>query len=204
MRTREAALSGAILSERFDEALLFAARIHREQRRKGSETPYIAHLLAVTSLVIENGGGEEEAIAALLHDAREDQGVTTQELERMFGTRVASIVEACTDGTPDPQTGEKRDWRTRKEAYIAHLDQATRGQLLVSAADKLHNARTILADYRQFGEALWDRFKGGREGTLWYYGSLADRFPALLDSPIVEELTRTVSEIERLAARDLG
>src|SRR5688500_20028691 len=120
-----------MLAERFEEALVFAARTHRAQRRKGSETPYISHLLAVTALVIENGGDEDEAIAALLHDAMEDQGVSREEIERRFGERVAQIVEGCTDEVPDPQTGAKPEWVASKNVHLAHLASATPSDLLV-------------------------------------------------------------------------
>ena len=156
-----------ILSARFDEALVYASQLHREQLRKGSRTPYIAHLLAVTAIVLENGADEDEAIAALLHDAMEDQGgrPTLAEIGRRFGPRVAEIVEGCSDSDTVP----KPPWRERKERYIAHLGEATPSMLLVTAADKLHNARSIAADLRRQGDAVWQLFKGGKEGTLWYY-----------------------------------
>src|SRR5918911_197645 len=156
-----------ILSERFNEAFLYASQLHAEQTRKGTTIPYIAHLMAVTAIVLENGGNEDEAIAALLHDSIEDQGgeATRQEIRRRFGETVVEIVNGCTDAEVIP----KPPWRARKEAYIAHLIHASPSVRLVSAADKLHNARAILADYRVLGESLWKRFNGGKEGTLWYY-----------------------------------
>jgi len=168
------------LSTRFEDALTFATRLHADQTRKGTTIPYISHLLAVTSIVLEQGGNEDEAIAALLHDAIEDQGgaSTREEIRRLFGERVVEIVDGCTDAEVVP----KPPWRTRKEAYIAHLRDAPASVRLVSAADKLHNARAILADYRSVGESLWQRFHGGKTGTL------------------VEELERVVSEIETLTA----
>ena len=185
-------------STRFEEALIFATRLHAGQVRKGTNTPYIAHLLAVTSLVLEYGGDEDEAIAALLHDAVEDQGgqATLDEIRRRFGDRVAEIVVGCTDAWTTP----KPPWRERKEAYLAHLPQASASVRLVSAADKLHNARSILDDYRALGESLWSRFNGGKEGTLWYYRSLVEIFRAAGPFPLAEELDRVVSEIERLAS----
>lgn len=149
------------LSTRFDEALIFASRLHAKQVRKGSGIPYISHLLAVTALVLEHGGGEDEAIAALLHDAIEDQGgdATRQEIRRRFGEVVVEIVNGCTDTDSTP----KPPWRERKEAYIAHLPTATSSILLVSAADKLHNVRSILNDYRVVGEEIWQRFKAGKQ-----------------------------------------
>jgi (p)ppGpp synthase/HD superfamily hydrolase len=185
------------LSARFEEALILAVRWHAGQMRKETTIPYIAHLLGVASLVLEQGAGEDEAIAALLHDAVEDQGgaVALEEIRRRFGDGVAEIVAGCTDAWTTP----KPPWRERKEAYIAHLRQASASVRLVSAADKLHNARAILADYRALGEALWSRFNGGKEGTLWYYRALVETLQAADPTPLVEELDRVVSEIERLA-----
>ncbi len=185
------------LSTRFEQALLLATRLHAGQRRKGTNVPYVAHLLAVASLALEHGASEDEAIAALLHDAVEDQGgaATLDEIRRRFGETVAAIVSACTDSTTTP----KPPWRARKEAYVAHLRHASASARLVSACDKLHNARSILSDYRVLGEALWERFTGGREGTLWYYRALVQEFRALGPAPLVDELERVVAEIERLA-----
>ncbi len=185
------------LSARFEEALILAVRWHAGQVRKETTIPYIAHLLGVASLVLEQGADEDEAIAALLHDAVEDQGgaVALEEIRRRFGDRVAEIVAGCTDAWTTP----KPPWRERKEAYIAHLRQASASVRLVSAADKLHNARSILADYRALGDALWSRFNGGKAGTLWYYRALVETLQAADPTPLVEELDRVVSEIERLA-----
>ncbi len=185
------------LSARFEEALILAARWHAGQVRKETTIPYIAHLLGVASIVLEQGADEDEAIAALLHDAVEDQGgeVILDEIRARFGDRVAEIVAGCTDAWTTP----KSPWRERKEAYIAHLRQASASVRLVSAADKLHNARSILADYRVLGEALWSRFNGGKAGTLWFYRALVETLQAADPTPLVEELDRVVSEIERLA-----
>lgn len=189
----------AILPGRFDDALAHSAQLHAAQLRKGTTVPYVAHLLAVTAIVLEHGGGEDESIAALLHDAVEDQsGASTRaEIRRRFGDTVVAIVDGCTDA----ETMPKPPWRERKEAYIAHIAGASASVRLVSAADKLHNARSILADYRQLRDALWGRFTGGREGTLWYYRALVDAFRAENGGPtaLLDELDRTVSEIERLA-----
>jgi GTP pyrophosphokinase len=183
----------------FRKALAFAAAVHARQFRKGTTIPYVAHLLAVTAIALEHGADEDEATAALLHDAIEDQGGARmrEEIRRRFGDRVREIVEGCTDAEVIP----KPPWRKRKEAYVAHLRDASPSVLLVSASDKLHNARAILADYRVHGEELWERFAGGREGTLWYYTALVKAFrknpgshPALVD-----ELARTVSELQSLA-----
>ncbi len=171
---RSQAAQTQALTDRFGEALRYAAEVHRRQRRKGTSIPYVSHLLAVCSLVLEDGGGEDEAIAALLHDAVEDQGGRDrlEEIHRRFGDHVARIVEGCTDAETIP----KPPWRERKERYIAHLRSASRAVLRVSAADKLHNARAILADYRGLGEPLWERFNGRRDGTLWYYRALTSAF----------------------------
>jgi len=185
------------LSTRFEEALVLATCLHADQTRKGTTIPYISHLLAVTAIVLEHGGNEDEAIAALLHDAIEDQGgaSTREEIRRQFGDRVVEIVDGCTDTDVMP----KPPWRARKEAYLAHIIEATPSVRLVSAADKLHNARAILEDYRIIGEALWKRFNGGKEGTLWYYRSAVDSLRKVGTTPLIEELDRVVSEIEYLA-----
>ena len=181
-------------SSRFEAALIFATRLHATQVRKATHIPYIAHILAVTSIAIEHGANEDEAIAALLHDAVEDQGgqATAEEIRRRFGDTVAEIVLACsdTDVTPKPP------WRERKAAYIAHARTASASVKLVSAADKLHNMRSILTDYRALGDALWDRFKGGKEGTLWYYRALVGALRDERIAVLVDELERAVSELE--------
>lgn len=184
------------LSARFDEALVYAHEVHRDQVRKGTVIPYISHLMAVSGLVLENGGDEDTAIAALLHDVIEDGGgaVAREEIRRRFGRRVADIVDECTDAEVIP----KPPWRERKEKYIAHLRHASPQARLVSAADKLHNARAILADYRVVGEALWERFNADRDGVLWYYRSLVAAFKEGGASPLVEELERVVNGLTRL------
>jgi len=186
------------LGARFEEALQWATQLHSDQKRKGTETPYVSHLLSVASLVLEDGGDEDEAIAALLHDAVEDQGglETREEILRRFGERVTMIVDGCTDSTVIP----KPPWRERKESYIASVRRASPEVLRVSTADKLHNARSILMDYRRRGDAVWERFKGGKSGTLWYYRTLVEAFEQAGGSPMAKELDRVVSEIERLAA----
>ncbi|MGA2631928.1 MAG: HD domain-containing protein [Terriglobia bacterium] len=185
------------LTSRFEEALVYAVRLHAGQYRKGSKIPYFTHLLSVASIALQYGAGEDEAIAALLHDAIEDQGgaATREEIRRRFGDRVVEIVDGCTDSDSVP----KPPWKARKAAYIAHVRMASPSVLLVSASDKLDNARAILADYRVLGEALWKRFHGGKEGTLWYYRELLQAFREGGNSPLVEELGLVVSEIERLA-----
>ena len=182
------------LSPRLHEALSYAATLHADQQRKASGEPYLAHLLAVAALVMEYGGNEEETIAALLHDAVEDQGgmATLAEIHRRFGPAVAEIVEGCSDTTVAP----KPPWRQRKEAYIARLPSATSSVRLVSAADKLHNARSILREYRRQGPSVWRHFRGGRDGTLWYYHTVVATLNQAGVNPLVEELERTVAEME--------
>lgn len=181
--------------EKLQRALEYASRLHRDQYRKGTRIPYITHLLAVAAIVGENGGSENEVVAALLHDAPEDQGglATLEDIRARFGDEVAEIVEGCTDTYDDP----KPPWRERKDNYLAHLAGASDSVRLVSSADKLHNARTVLSDYRVLGEDLWERFNGGREGTLWYYRAIVDGLKN--EGPVVEELDRVVTELERLA-----
>ena len=186
-------------SHRFEDALVYAHQLHARQKRKGTHIPYIAHLLAVTAIVIENGGTEDEAIAALLHDAVEDQGgsKTREAIRQRFGEKVAIIVDGLTDTDQTP----KPPWRKRKEDYLAHLSNASRSVLLVSLADKLHNARTIRQDYRLIGDEVWRRFTGGKEGTLWYYRSLVSAFHERGQfMPLVEELDWVVNEIVRVSS----
>lgn len=185
-----------MLSERFTEALTFAAQLHASQIRKGSGVPYLAHLLGVASIALEYGANEDEAIAALLHDAIEDQGgaATREEIRRRFGDTVTDIVDGCTDADTIP----KPPWRQRKEEYIAHIPTASSSVRLVSASDKLHNVRSILHDYRRLGDSLWERFHGGKDGTLWYYRSLVEVFRSTELTPLVEELERVVEELEIL------
>src|SRR5882762_1940081 len=147
-----------MLTSRYDEAFRYAHELHGTQKRKGTSIPYISHLMIVSALVIENGGTEDQAIGALLHDAAEDQGgtPTLDEVRKRFGDVVAEIVSDCTDSWNEC----KPDWRPRKEAYLAVLPAKPPRSLLVSLADKTHNAEAILYDYRVLGDALWSRFKG--------------------------------------------
>jgi (p)ppGpp synthase/HD superfamily hydrolase len=186
------------LSSRFTEALTYVAALHANQRRKVSGEPYLAHLLAVTAIVLEHGGNEDEAIAALLHDAVEDQGgtATLEEIRRRFGATVAEIVEGCSDTMVSP----KPPWRERKEAHVAHLREASPSVRLVVAADKLHNVASLVREYRRRGESLWPIFHGGRDGTLWYYRTVADALKQTAATPIVEELDRAVEEFRLLIA----
>ena len=188
------------LTPRFEDAFQFAHHLHAAQTRKGSRTPYIAHLMAVSALVLENGGDEDQAIAALLHDAVEDQGgkKTLEEIRQRYGERVARIVDSCSDSDTIP----KPPWNERKQAYIDHLRQAHPDVILVSLADKVHNARAILADLRREGETIWDRFKGAKEGSLWYYRTLVQVFQEISSSPMVEELAKVVAEIDQRAGAE--
>jgi GTP pyrophosphokinase len=182
------------LGPRFLRAFLFAAEKHSGQARKASTIPYIAHLIGVASLVLEAGGDEDLAIAALLHDVVEDCGGAPmlKEVRRLFGQRVAKVVEGCTDADTDP----KPPWRQRKETYLRHLKTADADTRLVSAADKLNNVRSILSDYRAFGESIWSRFNGGRDGTLWYYRTLRDEFLRSKPNRITRDLELAVNELE--------
>ena len=189
------------LTGRFETALTYAAQAHAGHRRKGTTIPYISHPLAVAALVMESGGDEDEIIAALLHDTAEDAGGEDRlaDIRVRFGERVADIVDGCSDAYGQAGSGvEKPDWLVRKEQHLEHLEQASRSVLLVSAADKLHNARAVLGDYRTMGERLWSRFNGGREGTLWYYRRVTDLLIERFPSPLTEDLKRTVEELEAL------
>ena len=185
-----------VLTSRFEGALILATRLHINQVRKSTRIPYVAHLLAVTALVLEDGGDEDQAIAALLHDAVEDQGgiEILDDIGRRFGERVARIVEGCSDSFESP----KPPWRERKENYLRHLRVADIDILRVSLADKLHNACSILRDLQQHGDVIWERFKGGEDGTIWYYRSLLDVFRNNDFSPMVGELQRVINKIEGL------
>ncbi len=188
-----------VLSLRFEEAFILATRLHTNQVRKGTRIPYVAHLLAVTALVLEDGGDEDQAIAALLHDAVEDQGgiETLDEIRKLFGERVAHIVEGCSDSIESP----KPPWKERKVNYLRHLREANIDVLRVSLADKLHNACSILRDLQQNGGVIWERFKGGKDGTLWYYRSLVAIFHENDFSPMVAELQCEFNKIEELTKK---
>jgi GTP pyrophosphokinase len=164
-------------AQRFLDALAYATQMHAGQKRNATEIPYISHPLAVASLVMDYGGGENEAIAALLHDVAEDCGgqAALDEIRRKFGSEVAEIVAGCTDSLDTP----KGAWRPRKEKYVEHLRGAPGPVRLVAAADKLHNARSILKDYRSEGEAVWKRFSASNgDEVLWYYGALTQALAA--------------------------
>lgn len=187
------------LTDRFDDALAYASRLHRAQARKGSGIPYVSHLLAVAAIALENGADEDQAIAALLHDAVEDQGglARLEEIRARYGEGVAAIVADCTDSTE----AHKPAWRPRKEAYIASLAHKPARSLAVSLADKTHNAAAINADLRAHGDAVWSRFTGKKDGTLWDYRALADTFREKAPGIAAERFAREVDEMEELAAR---
>ncbi len=186
------------LTARFEDAWRYAYLLHGSQTRKGSGIPYMAHLMAVTALTLEDGGDEYEAIAALLHDAVEDHGgqQTLAEIRQRYGVRVAEIVAGCSDSLTTP----KPPWKQRKQDYLARLPLESTSVLRVSLADKLHNARSILSDLRRWGEPIWQRFNGGKEGSLWYYQALLGVFQQVSKSPMVEELRLVVEQIIRLDA----
>jgi (p)ppGpp synthase/HD superfamily hydrolase len=178
------------------DAAALALTVHAHQLRKGTEIPYISHLLAVAAIVLEHGGDEQHACAALLHDAIEDGGPEWEAvIEERFGRRVAGIVRACTDADTTP----KPPWRARKEAYLAHLEEVGPDALLVSAADKLHNAGAIVSDLRTHGPDMFSRFNAGQGGTLWYYRALAQVFARLLPGPLSRDLSGAVVDMEKLA-----
>ena len=181
---------------RLADATTLASHIHAAQLRKGTAIPYISHLLAVAAIVLEHGGDEDQACAALLHDAVEDGGAQWEPvIAERFGPRVAAIVRACTDADTLP----KPPWRARKDAYLAHLEHEGADALLVSAADKLHNARAIVSDLHTHGPAMFARFNTGQEGTLWYYGALAEVFQRRMAGPLPRELSDAVAQMRRLA-----
>ncbi len=187
----------SILTARFEDALVFTAQLHAQQYRKGSQIPYIAHLLSVSALVIEAGGDEDLVIAALLHDAVEDQGglETLVIIRQRFGNRVADIVDSCSDSYTMP----KPAWKTRKENYLDKLQTSSQEVRLVSLADKLHNARNTLRDLRKENEMVWDKLNGGKTGTLWYYRSLIEIFEQFEANFLLNELKRVVNQIEIFA-----
>jgi (p)ppGpp synthase/HD superfamily hydrolase len=185
-----------MLTSRFSQALVYAADAHKDQTRKGTNVPYVAHVLAVAALALENGATEDEAIAALLHDTAEDCGgeARLRDVRERFGATVADIVWGCSDTMETP----KPPWRERKEAYLHRLDAESPSVLLVSACDKLHNVRSLLVSIRNDGEAAWARFKGGKAGTLWYYRAALATLKRLGVSPrLAHELEISLEELHR-------
>jgi (p)ppGpp synthase/HD superfamily hydrolase len=186
---------GIMLSDRFPEAVRYAAEAHKGQPRKGTAIPYLSHLLGVTSIVLDDGGNEDEAIAGLLHDAAEDQGgrERLEDIRTRFGDTVARIVEACTDSWATP----KEPWIERKRKYVEHAKHLDPASLRVSAADKVHNAYAILRDLRAHGEGVWERFNARPDDIIWYYKSLVHSFRESGGGSLVDELERIVRGIER-------
>lgn len=187
-----------MLTQRIANALALAVEAHDGQKRKGTNIPYVAHPMAVAAIALDYGATEDQAIAALLHDVLEDGGAHYAPIIReRFGEAVLAIVEGCTDGVPDAQ-GKKADWQERKQHYLDHLGTTTAEIILVSGADKLHNARAIVSDLQSLGAEVFDRFTAKREGTLWYYRQLAGIF-SRRNAPMARQLEATVAEMERLA-----
>jgi (p)ppGpp synthase/HD superfamily hydrolase len=184
---------------RLQRAFRYAAQKHAGQTRKQTAVPYLSHLMAVAALVLEAGGDEDMAIGALLHDVVEDCGgmPRLREIRKAFGPRVARIVEGCTDAYDVP----KPEWRERKKNYLREVKHADAETRLVSAADKLHNVRTILADHRLQGEDVWKRFTGKKDGTLWYYRALSDEYQRRSPTRVSGELELAVTELERAAGK---
>ena len=187
------------LSPNFEDALIYATQAHCDQTRKKTGIPYIAHVLGVTAIALEYGANETEAIGALLHDTVEDCGGAERlrDIQKRYGDDVANIVGGCTDTDEVP----KPPWRARKEAYVAHIKDSDTSTRLVSATDKLHNRRAILADLRRHGPKVFERFSGKKEGTLWYYRALVAAFRRHRDhADLIDELDRVVTQVEKLSA----
>ena len=197
-----------MLGRRFDDALALAAELHREQIRKDVPIPYLSHLMAVAALVLEANAYypmdniEDVAIGGLLHDTIEDQGhkITLEEIRDRFGDTVHRIVLECSDAIVSSTETEKPPWRERKEKYLAGIASKSRETLIVSCADKLHNARCILFDYDRIGDRIWDRFNAGKAGTAWYYQRLADEFErAWPENPLLPDFRGLVERMQLAA-----
>lgn len=187
-----------MLTEKIAKALALAVEAHDGQKRKGTSIPYIAHPMGVASIALDHGADEEQAMAALLHDAVEDGGLHyAKRIREQFGDRVADFVDGCTDGVPDAN-GKKEAWKPRKERYISHLRTAPDDVLLVSGSDKLHNARAIVEDLLRIGPAVFDRFTATKEQTIWYYESLAGVFMRR-QTPMAQALSDTVERMKQLS-----
>jgi (p)ppGpp synthase/HD superfamily hydrolase len=199
-----------VLGERFEQALVFAHQLHKKQKRKTSGAPYVAHLLGVAALVIEDGGGEDEAIAALLHDSLEDQGrhypggvaALAAEIEHRFGAEVRRMVEALTERPSEEERGisDKRErWRAHKRAYFVQIENAGPEVRRISCADSLYNARSLAMGFRRLGPRVWTRFMTGRaDDQIWAYRSAGEAFRAAGTGPLADELAAAVDELERL------
>ncbi|MGI8425033.1 MAG: HD domain-containing protein [Actinomycetota bacterium] len=176
----------------FEKAFIAADKLNAGQMRKGTKVPYISHLLAVSALVMENKGTENERVAALLHDTMEDQQVSYEEIAELFGPKVADIVKSCSDANTDP----KPPWRERKEKYLAHLSsEASEGALRVALADKVHNAGTILADSRQVGDDVWNRFNAPKDQQRWYFTEILKVMSSRLPGPMTDRLKDLVEDL---------
>ncbi|MEO1373497.1 MAG: HD domain-containing protein [Cyanobacteria bacterium J06635_10] len=186
-------MNETVLTAKFEAALVYATRLHAKQTRFRSGVPYISHLLSVSALVLEAGGNENEAIAALLHDSVEDQGgsQTREQIRRVFGSEIVAIIDGCTECDTYP----KPPWEERKRKYLENLRHATPSVRRVSLADKLHNARSLLTDRQKFGDRVWTRFKGGKEKTLWFYRSLIEVYQQTGSDWMTEEFTRVASQL---------
>ncbi|MGI0485877.1 HD domain-containing protein [Pantanalinema rosaneae CENA516] len=183
------------LTERFVTALVYAAHLHANQKRKDGRVPYIAHLLSVAALVLEDGGTEDEAIAGLLHDAIEDQGgdSTRQAIRQQFGEGVTAIVDGCTE------PNRLSSWEVRKMGYLEQIRSAPASVRRVSLADKLHNARSLLASLQQEGDVVWDRFNGGKAQMLWFYTALRDLYHSTGQDYLSQEFARVMADIEAIS-----
>jgi (p)ppGpp synthase/HD superfamily hydrolase len=200
-----------MLGERFDEALKLASTLHREQTRKKTPIPYLAHLMAVAGIVMEANAYhefdniEDIAIGALLHDAIEDQGhkINLDEIRRRFGDTVHQIVNDCSDAIIEEEHQKKAPWRERKEAYLSKIRHKPHESILVACADKLHNARSIMFDYDRIGEAIWDRFNAKKEDRLWYYESLYEAFAdAWPENPLLSDLRAVIDRMRKAVLSD--
>jgi (p)ppGpp synthase/HD superfamily hydrolase len=192
----------APLGPRFVAALEFCVNLHRRDVRRGKSTPYVAHLLGVCSLVLEDGGNEAEAVAALLHDALEDhpERIDAAGIRARFGAKVLRMVQECTDTPTDYRGGPKPPWRTRKQSVLDRIAVASPGGRRVLLADKLHNVRDLLADVRREGARTWARFNAGRDDQLWYLGGVAARMKrAGQRGPMLDEFERVVAQLRRLS-----
>jgi (p)ppGpp synthase/HD superfamily hydrolase len=192
-------MSANPLSNRFTEAVELAIHLHAHQVRKGTTIPYISHLLAVASLVIEDGGDEDLAIAAILHDAVEDQGglKTLEAIRDKFGIRVADAVLGCSDSW----SLIKPAWRKRKEEHLEKIRTASNDVLSITLADKLHNSRCILRDLKSQGKSAWNRFNGGQDGTLWYYSEMLSIYTGRnVRSILLNEFKTVVEELIELSS----
>lgn len=193
LRSKEVGLK---LGPRFGQAFEMASRLHAKQKRKGTQIPYLGHLMGVAAIVIDDGGTEAEAVAALLHDAAEDQGgeKTLAEIRSAFGARVARMVADLSDTFEKP----KPPWPARKQRYLKHLESVGPSVLRISMADKLHNARAILLDHAAVGEKVWERFTASRAESIWYYRSLAKVYARRAPGPLATEFSSTAKRLSRL------